>query len=531
MLAFDLCVMSLSETPSISAARARTRVSGLGAPLSAAASSGIFLAAPFLHPSFFPLAWVALVPLLWLAERADTLRRAFLFAWLAGATAHLLGFYWIEYTARVFGGFPHGLSEIVLLGFSFLAALPIALFGLLARFSGLGPLWIFPAFIWLAIEFLWPQIFPWYLANSQSQFLTLIQSADLVGLYGVSFLLVWFNSLAYAFFSRRPMRAGLAGGAAVLGALLIGNLIYGHFRLNTVTAEMRAARTVDIAAIQGSIDIQRKWNVAFLEANLQSFLDLTAKTAKATLYLWPESSVEGWIPEAMDRLPPEIVPALPPQSSLIFGARTFSGRPDSPDMKAYNSALLIDADGRVHGRYHKQVLLAFGEYIPFAPILSKVPGMPPIGEGFSRGVGPATLDLPGGIKVAPLICYEDLMPGLARKFVREKGAHLLVNLTNDAWFGNTVAPWQHARLAQWRAIETRKSLVRVTNTGVTTIINPKGEMRETLPLFAPTVLTAKVEIMEGETLYMRYGDWFAWMAVAGAILIVLGRWKRGRPER
>jgi apolipoprotein N-acyltransferase len=200
-------------------------------------------------------------------------------------------------------------------------------------------------------------------------------------------------------------------------------------------------------------------------------------------------------------------------------------------MKAYNSALLIDADGRVHGRYHKQVLLAFGEYIPFAPVLSKVPGMPPIGEGFSRGVGPATLDLSGGIKVAPLICYEDIMPELARRFVGEKGANLLVNFTNDAWFGNTVAPWGHARLAQWRAIETRKNLVRVTNTGLTTVINPKGEMLETLPLFSPAVLTAKVEIMEGETLYVRYGDWFAWMTVAGAMLMVLRGWKLSRPAR
>jgi apolipoprotein N-acyltransferase len=230
----------------------------------------------------------------------------------------------------------------------------------------------------------------------------------------------------------------------------------------------------------------------------------------------------------MERLPAEIVPTLPPGSSLIFGARSFIGKPDSPDMKAFNSALLIDADGRVHGRYHKQVLLAFGEYIPFAPILSKVPGMPAVGEGFSRGAGPVTLDLPGGIKVAPLICYEDIMPELARRFVKEKGANLLVNLTNDAWFGNTVAPWQHARLAQWRAIETRRSLVRVTNTGLTTIINPKGQMLDTLPLFASGVLAAKVEIMEGETLYVRYGDWFAWTMVAGSILILL-RGRRLRP--
>jgi apolipoprotein N-acyltransferase len=519
----------ISEADLTAASRDQGRVRGLLLLFSPAALSGALIAAPFLYPGFFPLTWIALIPLLWGVEKVRTPLRAFLLAWLAGAIAHLLGFYWIEHTARVFGGFPHGLSEIILLGFSFLAALPIAFFGLLTFVCGLGPLQLFPAFLWVAIEFLSPQLFPWHLANSQSQYLMLIQSADLIGLYGVSFLLVWSNSLLCAVVSTRErgLRSFMVSGA-LLGVLLIGNLTYGHFRLKLVEAETRAARVIDIAAIQGSIDIKHKWNIAFLESNLKSYLDLTRKVTNASIYLWPESAVEAWVPEDMERLPTEIVPTLPPGSSLIFGARSFIGKPDSPEMKAFNSALLIDADGRVHGRYHKQVLLAFGEYIPFAPILSKVPGMPPVGEGFARGAGPVTLDLPGGIKVAPLICYEDIMPELARRFVKEKGANLLVNLTNDAWFGNTVAPWQHARLAQWRAIETRRSLVRVTNTGLTTIINPKGEMLDTLPLFGSGVLTAKVEIMEGETPYVRYGDWFAWTMVAGSILILL-RGRRLRP--
>ena len=493
-----------------------------------AALSGALVAAPFVYPSFFPLTWIALVPLLWAIGRVRRPWQAFFLAWFAGAVTHLLGFYWIEHTARVFGGFPHGLSEIVLLLFAILTALSIALFGLLTFVCGLGPLQLFPALLWVAIEFLFPQLFPWHLANSQSQWLVLIQSADLIGLYGVSFLLVWFNSLVYAVsFSREREPRSFMVSAAVLSVALIGNLIYGHFRLNSVAAEMRAARTLDVAAVQGSIDIKRKWNIAYLESNLKSYLDLTGNVPNAKLYLWPESAIEDWVPEDAEKLPAEIVPTLPPGSSLIFGARSFIGKPDSPDMKAFNSAFLIDSEGQVHGRYHKQVLLAFGEYIPFAPILSKVPGMPPVGEGFSRGAGPVTLDLPGGIKVAPLICYEDIMPELARGFVKEKGANLLVNLTNDAWFGDTFAPWLHARLAQWRAIETRRSLVRVTNTGLTTIINPKGEMLDTLPLFAPGVLTAKVEIMEGETPYVRYGDWFAWMMVGGSILILL----RGRRLR
>lgn len=124
------------------------------------------------------------------------------------------------------------------------------------------------------------------------------------------------------------------------------------------------------------------------------------------------------------------------------------------------------------------------------------------------------------------------MPGLARRFVAEKGANLLVNLTNDAWFGDTVAPWQHARLAQWRAVETRRYLLRVTNTGLTSLINPKGEVLETLPLFSSGVLKAQVEVMKGETLYVRFGDWFAWLLSAASLIVLpahLGQ--RLRPRR
>lgn len=493
----------------------------------AALLSGVSLAVPFLFPDLFPLAWLAFVPLFWAVHKV-AVGRAFFFGWLTGIVAQLLGFYWVDHTMRVFGGIPPGLSELGLLLFAVSQSIPIALFALLVRLSGLGPLYLFPALLWVAIEFVFPQIFPWHLANSQSAFLILIQTADLVGPYGTSFLLVWVNTIIYAaLFERSGKTKNLIAGATVFGVLTVAALFYGQTRLNGVAAEMRAAKTLDIAAIQGSIDIKYKWKTAFLESNLKSYLELTEKSRNATLYIWPESAVEAWVPEDAQKLPAEIVPMLPKDSALIFGARSFRGDPRLPDAKVFNSAFLIDSQGNVKGHYHKQVLLAFGEYLPFASVLSQVPGVPPIGDGFTRGLGPTTLDLSGGIKVAPLICYEDLMPELARRFVGEKGANLLVNLTNDAWFGDTVAPWTHARLAQWRAIETRRSLVRVTNTGLTTIINPKGEMLDTLPLFAPGVLTAKVEIMEGETPYVRYGDWFAWMMVAGSILILL----RGRRLR
>jgi apolipoprotein N-acyltransferase len=130
-----------------------------------------------------------------------------------------------------------------------------------------------------------------------------------------------------------------------------------------------------------------------------------------------------------------------------------------------------------------------------------------------------------GVRLAPLICYEDLMPELSRKFVGEARANLLVNLTNDAWYGRSVGPWQHLWLAQSRAIETRRTLLRVTNTGVTSVVNAKGEIVQTLPMFTGALMETEVEILNGETFYVRFGDWFAWSltAIAAAVLLLTAK--------
>jgi len=489
-------------------------------------ATGIFLALPFLFPILFPFSWVVFVPLFWVLERSGGWMRVFFLGWLAGGVANLLGFYWLDYTIRVFGGFPYGASEFVFLGFVAYAALPMALFALLVRLCGRGVLGLFPALFWVVIEFWFPLLFPWHLANSQVWLLSLIQSADLVGPYGTSFLLVWLNTILYAAIFCRSGRTGTLLREGTLSSLvLIALFFYGHQRLKIVDADMRAAPGLTVAAVQGDIDIRRKWSMAYVESNLKSYQELTKKTRDVKLVIWPETAVEAWLPENLAQLPSQILPSLPEDAFLIFGARSFRGNPATPDLKAFNSAFLVNAQGRVSGYYHKQVLLAFGEYLPLAPLVSRLPGIPPLGDGFTPGDGPRTLDLPDGIRAAPLICYEDLMAGLARRFVAEKGANLLVNLTNDAWFGDTVAPWQHARLAQWRAIETRRYLIRVTNTGLTSVINPKGEMLETLPLFSSGVLTVNVALLEGETLYVRFGDWFAWLATLAALAILAWRYR------
>ncbi|MEE9549541.1 MAG: apolipoprotein N-acyltransferase [Candidatus Binatia bacterium] len=485
---------------------------------------GILLAAPFLYPPLYLLAWGALIPLLWVHRRSAGHGKAFLFGWAMGATTSMVGFYWLNYTISVFGGFSYGVSAFIFLLFSLYSGLALAFFSLFVHRFGLGPLSLFPPLFWVAIEFWFPFLFPWHLANSQATLLSLIQSADLVGPYGTSFLLVWANTvlfkIAEALLAPPGDRKFPVREAVVVAMALVGVLFYGHFQLRAISTRIKSADSLTLAAVQGNVSIRKKGNITYMESNLESYKELTRKTQGVTLVIWPESAVDAFIPEDLKQLAPEDLAWQASENSFfVFGVRSFRGNPSRPD-NFFNSAFLADAKGRILGRYHKQVLLAFGEYIPFSAVLSKLPGMPPIG-GFTPGIGPRTLDISPTIKLAPLICYEDLMPRVARRFVAESGATLLLNLTNDAWFGNTVAPWQHARTAKWRAIETRRTLVRATNTGVTTVINPRGEILESLPVFSSGVLTADVPLMKGQTFYVRFGDWFAWMCTLGSLGIIL----------
>jgi apolipoprotein N-acyltransferase len=298
-------------------------------------------------------------------------------------------------------------------------------------------------------------------------------------------------------------------------------LIYGTVRLQSVDQEMAAARKLSIGAVQGNIDIDLKWNPALAQKNLAKHRELTSTLDAVPLVIWPESAIEAFIPEDLQVLPSEFLPTFKSgQSFLIFGAKSYRGKPGEPKIQMFNTAFFTDAKGRILAHYHKQVLLAFGEYLPFSRILSLLPAMP-FADGFTPGAGPVVFHMPNGIRIAPLICYEDLMPELSRKFVSETRSNLLVNLTNDAWYGRSVGPWQHLWLSQSRAIETRRSLLRVTNTGVTSLINAKGELVKSLPLFTAADMQIEVEILNGETYYVRFGDWFAWALTVISIAIVL----------
>jgi apolipoprotein N-acyltransferase len=495
----------------------------LALPILAAA----LLAAPFIEPLTFPLAWIAFVPLFWCLGEARTLRQAAFYGWLMGLAAHLIGFHWLVYTISAFGGFPYPVSVVVFVVYAALQGVQMAIFTLLVRGIGFGPLQIFPALFWIPLEFLFPLLFPWYVANSQVSFLGFIQSADLVGPYGTSFVVLWCNAAIYrAARAKKEERASALIPLAYVALAVVVSVVYGYQRLGSVDEEIANARKLSVGAVQANVDIDMKWNPILAQKNLEKHRELTAQLDAVSLVIWPESAIEVLVPEDLPALPLELMPSFKSERSFfMFGAKSYRGTLGRPGAKAFNTAFFTDAKGRIFGRYHKQVLLAFGEYLPFTKILSLLPAMP-LADGFTPGPGPAVFNLARGVRIAPLICYEDLMPDLARKFISETRANILVNLTNDAWYGRSVGPWQHLRLAQSRAIETRRTLLRVTNTGVTSVVNAKGELVQTLPMFAPAVMQTEVEVLNGETYYVRFGDWFAWLLTAITGGLVLFQMKR-----
>ena len=484
------------------------------------------LAAPFLEPWFFPLAWFAFVPLFWAIDRAESLRHAVLYGWLMGLVAHLIGFHWLTYTISVFGGLPFAVSCVVFVLYAALQGIQMALFALLVRSIGFGPLLIFPALFWVSLEFLFPLLFPWYIANSQVAFPWMIQTADLVGPYGTGFIVMWFSAAFYhaLFTSAEPRKKILPLAYASLAIVVA--LVYGFQRLQSVGDEMAGARKLSVGVVQGNVDIDMKWNPLLAQKNLDQHRQLTNDLPAVPLVVWPESAIEAIILERVQALPLDVMPAFKSDRAyFIFGAKSFRGNPGRTDGKAFNTAFFTDSKGRILTRYHKQVLLAFGEYLPFAKLLSWIPALP-MADGFTPGPGPVVFHLPRAVRVAPLICYEDLLPDVVRKFVSETRANILINLTNDAWYGKSVGPWQHLRLAQSRAIETRRSLLRVTNTGVTSLVNAKGELVKTLPMFTAAVMQTEVDILDETTYYVRFGDWFAWAMTIATLVLVLLQVKR-----
>ena len=254
------------------------------------------------------------------------------------------------------------------------SAIPFVVFAGLVRLCGVGALGLFPPAFWVTVEFWFPNLFPWYLATGQTQFTSLNQSADLVSHYGTTFVLLWCGTALYKVLRARRGEGTMRSAAWATGAacaVLAAAMVYGQVRLAQVDVAARTAAKLDVAVIQGNIAIERKGKAAFLKTNQQTYKNLSERNRDADLVIWPESAMEKWLPNRAKRIPRELLPARHPH--MIIGAVTYQQQPGDR-FRRYNSAIAVDPAGTVLGRYHKRVLLAFGEYIPLAWLISSSAG-------------------------------------------------------------------------------------------------------------------------------------------------------------
>ena len=532
-----------------------------GAPLRrrlvAAVLSGVLLTFCFPKYDLAALAWAALIPLLAAIEGIAP-RRAFWLGGLAGTVGYIGTLSWVTITMTRYGNLPFPVAWIVMLMLAAYLSLFTGVFCALVCRFGRESRWVRLAlapFLWVTLELARTHLltgFPWAaLGYTQYAALPVIQVADITGIYGVSFLIVLVNSALWgvmrdfipAYARPRGKPGGgvegraFRGSAWALGAtavLLGAALLYGRARLETFATpspeDARPDRSVRVALLQGNIPQEVKWDEAYRLKTLEVYENMTYKHAggKPDLIVWPETAAPFFF--LRDKAYRERVLNLSAKVRvpLLVGAVSVALR--NREHRLRNSAFLVTPEKKVAGQYNKTHLVPYGEYVPlkrFFPFIRKmVSGIGDFLPGDRRTVFP--------LAKAPfsvLICYEVIFADEVRRFVRN-GAQLLVNITNDAWFGRSAGPYQHMSIAALRAVENRVPLVRAANTGITGVVDATGKIREATALFVRTGVLANVAPRmpgpAGLTFYTRHGDLFAYLSAALAVLILGLQWATGR---
>ena len=489
--------------------------------LALCALTGVLYPLTFMVPYSGILAWILLIPLFWAIVKKSPID-AFKLGLLAGTIGNFIGTYWLVGTLTRFGGFPIIISFIFIIFLSAFAGLSFGIFsyittrlGLFRRPGVLSVLLI--ASIWTSIEYLFPFLFPYGITNSQADFLPVIQIYDLFGIYALSFIIVVVNVTLMRVIKRFRLNALLPGGELLLSFILIVlTMAYGYFRIAQVDVEISESPKLNIGMVQANFDFLQKTENQEKTVT-DKHKEMSQDLKSADLIIWPETSIQAWFSNNSNYLIVRDELGVPEMKGKYFIVGGMSYTPTDPDAEVitddniikYNTAFLTDSNGIILGRYHKIKLLLFGEYLPFTKYIPAIKNISPASGDFTPG---DELDLfvieEKGAKIAPIICYEDIIPSFSRQFV-DKGANLIINITNDAWFGKTIAPYQHLFISIPRAVETRRYLLRSTNTGISAIIDPVGRVVDRTDNFVQTNLVGEVSLMNGgKTLYTRIGDVF-----------------------
>jgi apolipoprotein N-acyltransferase len=520
-----------------------------------AAESGVLLVLPFPVAGPLPhwraaLAWIAFIPLLiaLLVPRAG-------FGWRRVARNTLLGYfcgilwyggtcYWIESTMQLYGNLSPSAASLILVLFCLYLGLYFALFAFLItltqRATG-NTVWtlVLVPVLWVAVELARAHVtsFPWnQLGDSQIDNLLMTRLAPWTGVYGISFALMAGNCAIASLFLFRGWRGRLI--PPLLAIAVAAGLSKGYaYQIPIETTQAMAMMLQPNLNVSGvawagdDFDKQMQHFVSLTEKACNPYfsgLPLRGKTAVApdcksprpaiSVIVWPESPAPFEDGDARFR---HWISALAedPRAPMIVGDVAVDRETGQSRPPMYNSASFVAPDGTFVGRYDKMHLVPFGEYTPFPQLLSfagsltdQVGHMTP---GKSRVVFAAD-----GHRYGVFICYESIFADEVRQFVK-LGADVLVNISDDGWYGDTSAPWQHLNMSRMRAIENDRWLLVDTNSGVTAVIDPHGQVVQSSPRHVETSLAAHFNYISSQTFYTRHGDWLAWLCAIIAIVLAV----------
>lgn len=486
-----------------------------------AVSSGFLLTLSFPKTDISLLSWFALVPL-FVALTDGSAKNGFYLGLCAGLAHYLTLVYWLAYTMTTYGNLPFYVSVPVLFLLSTYLALYLAIFSMALTCLCSRPLSLLfmSPLIWVSLEYIRSFLFtgfPWGLiGHTQFNRLNIIQITDIFGVYGVSFCILLSNVavfLAYLFvvkknWQKKIVRGRLAAGAIITFAFIFCLVwFYGKYRIQSIHKLVTNSSSVKITIIQGNIDQAKKWDPAFQRTSILKYINLSrsAKKQKPNLVVWPETATPFYL---MRNTPlSKIVLKGIHETNTDFLIGSPSYRLKHHTVEYYNSAYLIDPEGNILGKYDKSHLVPFGEYIPFKKWLPFIGKMVEGVGDFRPGEKGHTIQW-GKYRIGMLICYEIIFPNLSRAMIRNNAA-FLVNITNDAWYGKSSAPYQHFSMAVFRAVENRRSIIRAANTGISGFIDPSGRVIAATPIFKDAAITRTVSILQEKTFYSRYGDVFA----------------------
>ena len=473
------------------------------------------------------LIFIALLPLFVALARAQSWGEAVVLGWASQTTAWLIMVPWVVRVMSHYGGLPYSGSVMLLIALCSVLGLYGALFAL--AFWHIAPggrfgRWLLVPLAWAAVEYARTYLltgFPWNLiAASVIDYTALVQFDRVAGPYALGVLILLPSVLTGWLIVARPR--GMRRTLAIAGVTIICFL---WWATGIVAAKMfvrpSGSPTVRAALLQPNISQEMRWNDANLLEIFRRMMTMTRNSASgAQIVIWPESTVP--LSYATTGFYRQAIESLSAANGIDIILGSVAEDPERPS-RLWNAAFLVSG-GKTVGQYDKIHLVPFGEYVPLRNLLF-------FARKLVRAVGEfefGTKDTPlaGRIRYGPAICYEIVFPQIPRTQVVH-GAEVLVTITNDAWYNGTAAPRQHLNQARLRAVETDRYLLRSATTGISAFVDPSGRIVEELAMNRQGIIYADFETRHSVTPYVRFGDWFAWVASGASLAAMLRRRRTG----